>query len=68
MSDLKHQNISELKQSKEECEGYMEKLQKQISYYEEKLSVAKRNLGGQEVRHSWINNYIDQKKRSGYVG
>jgi len=61
MSDLKHQNISELRESKASCEKYIEHLRKEIDHYEQKLSDAKRNLGGQEVRHSWINNYIHQK-------
>lgn len=61
MSDLKHQNISELRESKAYCEKYMKQLRKEIKHYEEILSNAKRNLGGQEVRYSWINKYIHQK-------
>lgn len=47
MSDLKHQNVAQLQQSKRECEHYIQKLKTQ--------------LAGQQVRLEWIEKYLFEK-------
>ena len=47
MSDLKHQSVNQLKQSKRDCEEYISKLNSK--------------LNGQKVRLEWINKYLYEK-------
>ena len=47
MSDLKHQTVEELKQSKIKCQKYIDKLSSQLS--------------GQKERMKWIDSYLYTK-------
>ena len=47
MSDLKHQTVQQLRESKRSCEEYIQRLQTQ--------------LAGQRVRLEWIEKYLFQK-------